>query len=133
MRLSYSRLQYLNNPRATPNHFYSDFSSFLRSRPDAFLTCHVFRHAARGNGLCSLCIRGLPPTPRSVHITERPRCASVEPGFQNLTTSLPYTSGEQACVQGQPAWCVGGRFVMTPCAACFQCFALPLVNKPGTR
>ena len=54
-------------------------------------------------------------------------------GFQNLTTSLPCTSGEQACVQGQPARCVGGRFVITPCAAGLQCFALPLVHKPGTR
>ncbi|KAI0267600.1 hypothetical protein BGY98DRAFT_925583, partial [Russula aff. rugulosa BPL654] len=43
------------------------------------------------------------------------------------------TSGEQARVQGQLAQCVGGKFVMTPCAAGLQCFAPPLVNKPGTR
>ena len=28
--------------------------------------------------------------------------------------------------------CVGGKFVNMGCAATTQCFALPLVNKPGT-
>jgi hypothetical protein len=53
--------------------------------------------------------------------------------FQGLTASSPCTDGEQACVQGQFAQCVGGAFQLTPCAAPLQCFALPLDNKPGTR
>ncbi|KAI0264557.1 hypothetical protein BGY98DRAFT_927890, partial [Russula aff. rugulosa BPL654] len=43
------------------------------------------------------------------------------------------TSGEKACMQGQLAQCVGGKFVMTPCAADLHCFAPPFVNKTGTR
>jgi hypothetical protein len=53
--------------------------------------------------------------------------------FQSLTASSPCTSGESACVNGQFAQCVGGKFQLTPCAASEQCVALPLVNKPGTR
>ena len=53
--------------------------------------------------------------------------------FQSLSTSSSCNSGEQACVQGQLAQCVDGKFVMTPCASTLQCVALPLVNKPGTR
>jgi hypothetical protein len=53
--------------------------------------------------------------------------------FQSLSTSSSCSSGEQACVQGQLAQCVGGKFVVTPCASTLQCVALPLVNKPGTR
>ena len=53
--------------------------------------------------------------------------------FQSLSSSSPCSSSEQACVQGQLAQCVGGKFVMTPCASTLQCVALPLVNKPGTR
>lgn len=53
--------------------------------------------------------------------------------FQSLSTSSSCNSGEQACVQGQLAQCVNGKFTMTPCASTLQCVALPLVNKPGTR
>lgn len=53
--------------------------------------------------------------------------------FQSLSTSSSCNAGEQACVQGQLAQCVDGKFVMTPCASTLQCVALPLVNKPGTR
>jgi len=52
--------------------------------------------------------------------------------FQSLTTSSPCTPGEQACVQGQLAQCVNGRFVLAPCGSTLQCVALPLVLKPGT-
>jgi hypothetical protein len=52
--------------------------------------------------------------------------------FQNLTTSSSCTSGEQACVQGQLAQCVNGKFVLEPCGSTLQCVALPLVLKPGT-
>lgn len=53
--------------------------------------------------------------------------------FQKLTASSPCTAGEEACVQGQLAQCIDGKFVLTPCTATLQCFALPLVNKLGTR
>ena len=53
--------------------------------------------------------------------------------FQSLTASSSCSSGEQACVQGQLAQCVSGKFVLAPCASTLQCVALPLVNKPGTR
>jgi hypothetical protein len=53
--------------------------------------------------------------------------------FQGLSASASCNAGEEACVQGQLAQCVNGKFVMTPCAATLQCVALPLVNKPGTR
>jgi len=52
--------------------------------------------------------------------------------FQGLSASSSCNDGQQACVKGQLAQCVGGKFVMTPCAATLQCVALPLVNKPGT-
>ncbi|KAH9989941.1 hypothetical protein BJV77DRAFT_948011 [Russula vinacea] len=52
--------------------------------------------------------------------------------FQSLTASSSCSSGEQACVQGQLAQCVSGKFVLAPCASTLQCVALPLVNKPGT-
>ena len=41
-------------------------------------------------------------------------------------------AGQNACVDGGFAQCVGGEFVITPCAGGLQCVALPLVNKPGT-
>lgn len=53
--------------------------------------------------------------------------------FQSLSANSPCNAGEQACVKGQLAQCVGGKFVMTPCASTLQCVALPLVNKAGTR
>jgi hypothetical protein len=53
--------------------------------------------------------------------------------FQSLTPNSPCTSGEQACVNGQLAQCVGNKFALTSCSATLQCVALPLVNKPGTR
>jgi hypothetical protein len=53
--------------------------------------------------------------------------------FQSLSTSSSCNTGDQACVQGQFAQCVGGKFVLSQCASTLQCVALPLVNKPGTR
>jgi hypothetical protein len=40
--------------------------------------------------------------------------------------------GESACVQGDFAQCVNGKFATTPCSSGLQCFALPLVNSRGT-
>jgi len=52
--------------------------------------------------------------------------------FASLTASSPCNDGDQACVSGGFAQCVGGKFAITPCAGGTQCFALPLVNKAGT-
>lgn len=42
------------------------------------------------------------------------------------------TDGDQACIDGGFAQCVGGKFAVTQCAGGTKCIALPLVNKPGT-
>jgi hypothetical protein len=52
--------------------------------------------------------------------------------FAGLTPASTCTAGEDACIGGQFAQCVGTSFVSTPCGAGTECFALPLVNKPGT-
>jgi hypothetical protein len=52
--------------------------------------------------------------------------------FAALTPSSSCTSGENACVDGGFAQCVGGKFVITQCGATLTCAALPLVNSPGT-
>ncbi|KAH9847611.1 hypothetical protein C2E23DRAFT_787249 [Lenzites betulinus] len=52
--------------------------------------------------------------------------------FATLTADSSCNEGDQACVAGGFAQCVGGKFVNTGCAAPTQCFALPLVNKAGT-
>ncbi|CAG8590006.1 8083_t:CDS:2 [Paraglomus brasilianum] len=52
--------------------------------------------------------------------------------FKKLTPDSPCTAGENACVDGGFAQCVGNKFQVTQCAGGTSCFALPLVNKPGT-
>ncbi|KAB5592274.1 Proline-rich protein [Ceratobasidium theobromae] len=52
--------------------------------------------------------------------------------FESLKAGQECTNGDQACIDGGFAQCVGGAFTATQCAAGTQCFALPLVNKPGT-
>ncbi|KAJ3759048.1 hypothetical protein EV360DRAFT_94329 [Lentinula raphanica] len=52
--------------------------------------------------------------------------------FASLTASSSCTDGEQACVEGGFAQCVAGTFQITQCAGVTQCFAVPLVNEPGT-
>jgi len=52
--------------------------------------------------------------------------------FASLTAASPCTDGDQACIAGGFAQCVGGKFAITQCAAPTACFALPLVNKAGT-
>jgi len=52
--------------------------------------------------------------------------------FASLTATSSCTDGEQACVGGGFAQCVGGKFAITQCAGGTQCFALPLVNSAGT-
>ncbi|KAI0819589.1 hypothetical protein BC628DRAFT_1401785 [Trametes gibbosa] len=52
--------------------------------------------------------------------------------FATLSAGSSCNDGDQACIAGGFAQCVGGKFVNTGCAAPTQCFALPLVNKAGT-
>jgi hypothetical protein len=52
--------------------------------------------------------------------------------FATLTADTSCTEGENACVQGGFAQCVGGTFAIQPCSGGLQCFSLPLVNKAGT-
>lgn len=53
--------------------------------------------------------------------------------FAFLSESSSCQTGDQACIRGTDfAQCVGGKFVTTACAASLGCFALPLVNSPGT-
>ncbi|KAF5351541.1 hypothetical protein D9758_007245 [Tetrapyrgos nigripes] len=52
--------------------------------------------------------------------------------FASLTADSSCEEGENACVNGGFAQCVGGSFVITKCAAGLTCAALPLVNSPGT-
>lgn len=52
--------------------------------------------------------------------------------FASLDAKATCNEGDQACVSGGFAQCVGGKFVSTPCASPTVCLALPLVNKAGT-
>ncbi|KAJ2934879.1 hypothetical protein H1R20_g2291, partial [Candolleomyces eurysporus] len=52
--------------------------------------------------------------------------------FEGLSAASPCQAGENACVDGGFAQCVGGSFVVTQCAGDLTCAALPLVNSPGT-
>ncbi|KAH9857145.1 hypothetical protein C2E23DRAFT_881619 [Lenzites betulinus] len=52
--------------------------------------------------------------------------------FQSLNANSSCQEGENACVNGGFAQCVGGKFVTTPCNTGLTCFALPLVLSPGT-
>ncbi|KAH9173996.1 proline-rich protein [Lactarius sanguifluus] len=52
--------------------------------------------------------------------------------FKTLTADSSCTDGENACVGGDFAQCVGGKFVTSPCSGGSICVALPLVNSRGT-
>ncbi|TDL29183.1 hypothetical protein BD410DRAFT_709431 [Rickenella mellea] len=52
--------------------------------------------------------------------------------FATLTADTACTTGDDGCINGQFAQCVGGKFAVTGCAGGTKCFALPLVNKAGT-
>lgn len=46
--------------------------------------------------------------------------------YKTLSTSASCTAGEDACVTGKFAQCVGGKFVLQSCAAGTICAAIPL-------
>ncbi|KAJ4470091.1 hypothetical protein J3R30DRAFT_1224087 [Lentinula aciculospora] len=52
--------------------------------------------------------------------------------FTTLSASSSCTEGQNACVIGAFAQCVGGKFETTQCAGGTTCAALPLVNSAGT-
>ncbi|KAG0123981.1 hypothetical protein HOY82DRAFT_456177, partial [Tuber indicum] len=52
--------------------------------------------------------------------------------FNQLNANSPCVDGQDSCVEGAFARCVGGEFLTTECAGGLQCFSLPLVNKEGT-
>ncbi|KAJ7922984.1 hypothetical protein B0H13DRAFT_2406120 [Mycena leptocephala] len=52
--------------------------------------------------------------------------------FKTLTADSACNAGDDACVNSQFAQCVGGKFVLQPCAGGTICAALPLVNSAGT-
>lgn len=52
--------------------------------------------------------------------------------FATLTADSACTAGQNACVEGAFSQCVNGKFSSTPCSSPLSCFALPLVNSPGT-
>ncbi|KAJ8585098.1 hypothetical protein M405DRAFT_745809, partial [Rhizopogon salebrosus TDB-379] len=52
--------------------------------------------------------------------------------FATLSANDSCTSGDQACVGGAFAQCVGNSWQLTPCSSSLSCFALPLVAKAGT-
>jgi len=52
--------------------------------------------------------------------------------FKTLTANSPCTAGQDACVTGQFAQCVSGKFVLQPCGSGTVCASLPLDNKAGT-
>lgn len=53
--------------------------------------------------------------------------------FATLAAGSACDDGDQACVGGQFAQCVGGKLqTSSSCSGGTSCFALPLVNKPGT-
>jgi len=52
--------------------------------------------------------------------------------FATLNPNSSCQDGDQACIDGGFAQCVGGKFAITQCSGGTVCMALPLVNKPGT-
>ncbi|CAG8489633.1 10070_t:CDS:2 [Cetraspora pellucida] len=52
--------------------------------------------------------------------------------YKTLDTDSDCDNGEVACIGKDAAKCDHGKYVIIPCATTLQCFALPLVNKPGT-
>ncbi|KAH9941476.1 hypothetical protein B0H21DRAFT_884815 [Amylocystis lapponica] len=52
--------------------------------------------------------------------------------FATLSATSTCNAGDQACINGGFAQCVGGKYVVEGCSASTTCLALPLVNKAGT-
>jgi len=57
---------------------------------------------------------------------------ALNANFATLSADSSCTAGQNACVNGQFAQCVNGKFSLSPCGGGTQCFALPLVLSAGT-
>ncbi|KAI0045712.1 hypothetical protein FA95DRAFT_1495149 [Auriscalpium vulgare] len=66
------------------------------------------------------------------HLQNGKDAQALNKKFAALTADSTCQEGDQACVGGAFAQCVGGKFASTPCAGGTTCAALPLVNKAGT-
>ncbi|KAG8740585.1 hypothetical protein FRC10_004122 [Ceratobasidium sp. 414] len=80
-----------------------------------------------------------PTTPPATNTAAKPfklqnglDAQKLNKSFASLTANSKCNDGEQACVNGGFAQCVGGKFQVSQCSGGTKCFALPLVNKAGT-
>jgi len=76
--------------------------------------------------------RFIPVRRASFTVSNGQDAISLNQKFASLTPDSACTAGENACVQGQFAQCVNGKFVLQPCGTGTVCAALPLVNSAGT-
>ncbi|KIK08157.1 hypothetical protein K443DRAFT_672638 [Laccaria amethystina LaAM-08-1] len=52
--------------------------------------------------------------------------------FASMKPTDSCQDGQMACVTSAFAQCVGGKWSLSTCSSGLACYALPLVNKPGT-
>lgn len=69
-----------------------------------------------------------PPFFLTIWLTSLP----ISKQFASIKAGDACTAGQDACAGTQFAQCVGGKYVVQPCAATTVCAALPLVNSAGT-
>ncbi|KAF8590279.1 hypothetical protein K439DRAFT_1330579 [Ramaria rubella] len=116
----------------------SCFALPLVNSPGTSVTCstqadHDARIAATGAG-SAVSSREISAREASASVQKKNGQAAnaLNSHFATLNAGSSCTSGENACVNGDFAQCVNGKFVLSPCAAGLTCTALPLVNSPGT-
>jgi hypothetical protein len=74
-----------------------------------------------------------PPSTGDFHLQNGRDAQSLNLKFSTLDATSPCEAGENACIGGDFAQCVDGKFSVVSCGSGdTQCFALPLVNKAGT-
>jgi len=72
------------------------------------------------------------PNPSNFKLQNGNDAQKLNSQFATLTANSSCTDGQNACVSGEFAQCVGGKFATTQCSGSLICAALPLVNSPGT-
>ncbi|KAF8631918.1 hypothetical protein AX15_002175 [Amanita polypyramis BW_CC] len=73
-----------------------------------------------------------PASSSDFHEDNGKKAQQLNAKFSSLTDGSSCTDGEPACIGDDFAQCANGQFVKFPCSGGLKCFALPLVNKPGT-
>ncbi|KDQ61048.1 hypothetical protein JAAARDRAFT_32043 [Jaapia argillacea MUCL 33604] len=71
-----------------------------------------------------------------IHLQNGLAAQSLNAHFSTLTaqsTCTPSIHSDPVCLGGQLAKCVDGKYKVMGCDSGTTCFALPLVNTPGTR